>query len=235
MDVLILCGGMGTRLKDVSGELPKPMVEVCGRPFLELLVDYVRGYGFRRIIFCTGYRGEYIEEYFSGKDSGFVFSRETTPLGTAGAIKNAEGLIEGEDFIVLNGDSFCDVDLAGFSQFHRRKGGICSVVVVKTSDVSDYGSVEFTDDGRITGFFEKKGGKDGYVNAGVYCFRRDVLEEIPQGSACSMEYELLPSILNRGVYGYVCDGSLYDIGTPSRLARARQELYDILTRHRKEE
>ena len=230
IDAVVLCGGMGSRLKGVSARLPKPMVEVAGSPFLKILYDYIRQSIEGTIVLCTGYGADYIEQYFTeGGYNRVVFSREDRPLGTAGAIKNAEALIGGEDFFVLNGDSFCPVGLYRFYRFHRESGGLCSMVVATVDDCSDYGTVVTDDKGRLVGFREKEGRSvKGCVNAGIYLFKREVLERIPKGRSCSLEYELIPAIMDEGIYCYCTDAPLYDIGTPERLELARKELPALL-------
>ncbi len=124
MDVIILCGGLGMRLRDVVGDRPKSMAEISGRPFLDILVDYVARYGFTHFILCTGFKGDLIKRYYKNKRGRLIFvvSDEDQPLGTAGAIKNAESFIESDMFLVLNGDSLCEIDIEDFIKFHIGKG-----------------------------------------------------------------------------------------------------------------
>ena len=220
MDVVILCGGAGTRLRSVVQDRPKPMAEIAGRPFLALLVEYVSHHGFRRFIFCTGYKGDWIERYYEKEEGRLccLFSREEVPLGTAGAIKKAESLIRSETFLVLNGDSWCEVDLEEFVRFHRVKGAVLSMVSASVESSSGYGMIELDNDQSVLRFGEKtnKPGKT-LINAGIYLFQKEVLREIPEGRKWSLEYDLFPGRVKRGFYGFVTEQRLLDLGTPERL------------------
>ena len=147
LDVLILCGGFGTRLKEIEKGRPKPMVEVHGHPFLDILIQYVSSHGFRRFILCTGFKSEVIEQYFSGKNDGntYVISREQEALGTGGGIKNAETCILSSPFMVLNGDSICRINLKDFIEFHGVNKATASMVLATADDVRGYGSVAIND------------------------------------------------------------------------------------------
>jgi NDP-sugar pyrophosphorylase family protein len=150
-----------------------------------------------------------------------VISDELTPLGTAGTIKNAEELIHSEPFLVMNGDSFCSVDLAQFYEFHSLKEAFTSIVVVKSEDPADYGSVLLDQSQRIIGFEEKgRAGEGGHVNAGIYFFRQEILSLIPANTEYSLEYELFPRLVERDSYAFVSHEQLIDIGTPQRYERA---------------
>lgn len=223
-DVAILCGGLGTRLRGVLDDRPKPMVEIEGRPFLDILIDHLAKYGATHFILCTGYKGDFIKRYYERKEGRlkFIISEEKKPLGTAGALKHAELLIGSDPFLVLNGDSFCEVDLKGFLRFHTEKKALLSVAVTPFEDSRDYGAIQLNGDQKITHFSEKdSAGGVRLINAGVYFFSRNVLKEIPQGRKQSLEYDLIPKILNKGVYGYKTDSPLLDIGTAERLEKAR--------------
>jgi len=225
VDVAILCGGAGTRLSPVLRDLPKPMAPIHDGPFLDILVRHVAKFGFHRILLLAGYKGEVIESYFGAKDDGldYVVSREPEPLGTGGALKFAEAEIQSDSFLLLNGDSFCATDLAGFLDFHYLHGSMASMVLASVEDTGDYGAVDLDEDSRIRGFREKKPGA-GLINAGIYGFRREVLERLPGGKTVSLEYELFPKLITEGLYGQVTTQRLFDIGTPERLEIARNYL-----------
>ncbi|MEW6376165.1 MAG: nucleotidyltransferase family protein [Thermodesulfobacteriota bacterium] len=223
-DVAILCGGLGTRLRGVLDDRPKPMAEIEGRPFLDILIDHIAKYGATHFILCTGYKGNFVKRYYERKEGKlkFIISEEKKTLGTAGAIKHAELFIGSNPFLVLNGDSFCEVDMKDFFRFHTEKKAFLSVAVTPVEDSKDYGVIQLDRDQKITHFSEKKmAGGSGLINAGVYFFSRKVLKEIPSGKKQSLEYDLIPKILNKGVYGYKTDSPLLDIGTAERLQKAR--------------
>ncbi len=221
-DAILICGGLGTRLKTVLGQLPKPLVEVNGRPFLDYLVDDLIATGVSRIIFSSGYRAQVIREHYSNRrDAEFVFSEETSPLGTAGALKLAESRVRSEVFLAMNGDSYCAINYKNFLESHRRRKARASLALVEVTDASDYGGVRMDDAGWIRNFAEKTTAGRGRVNAGIYLFSREVFASIPAGQPCSLEREVFPTLLETGVAGYLVNAALYDIGTPERLERAR--------------
>ena len=131
IDVAILCGGFGKRLQRVVKDIPKPMAKIKHRPFLSILIDFIASYGFRRFILCTGYKADIIEGYYSQRynNLSIEFSREEKPLGTGGAIKNAENYIKSSPFLVVNGDSFCKINLREFVSFHFKKDSLISIAV----------------------------------------------------------------------------------------------------------
>ena len=229
---ILLVGGKGTRLQPVVSSKPKPLARVGDIPFLELLVVQLRSQGIERMIMSTGHLADQIEATFGdgGRwNSDIRYSRESQPLGTAGAVKFAEGYLEGSsDFIVVNGDSFIEVDFAEFLRFHRQHGGIVSMAVHKVPDAARYGTVHMDASKRITGFSEKTGNTSpGMINAGVYLFQRSALELIPEGPS-SLEKDVFPKLLAQGMYALEQDGIFIDIGTPEDYARAQelcQKLY----------
>ena len=222
-DVLILVGGKGTRLNSVIKDRPKPMADINGRPFLDKLIEYVSSFGQNRFILCAGHMAEYLTNYYQGVNlpHEIVLSIESSTLGTGGAVKNAEKLILTDNFLVMNGDSFCPVDLTDFEAFHCRKKAQISMAVVKSEDVRDYGLIGFDESQRIVKFEEKKYNLEkGYINAGVYIFSKSILAEIPRNNKCSLEEDFYPSIIGKKFFAYIVDGDLVDIGTPARYSFA---------------
>jgi NDP-sugar pyrophosphorylase family protein len=222
---VLLVGGLGTRLRSVVPSAPKPMASVGDRPFLELLVRQLQCQGIRRLVMCTGYLAGQIEDEFGdgrGLDVEIEYSKETAPLGTAGALKLAQPLLtEGSDFLVLNGDSFLEVDFARLLCFHREHGGLVTMAVVPVPNAQRYGTVKVGPGGRVEGFTEKTGSTaPGLVNAGVYLFRKAIFEHIPDGPA-SLERDVFPKIFSQGVFALEQDGMFIDIGTPEDYARAQ--------------
>jgi NDP-sugar pyrophosphorylase family protein len=222
---VLLVGGMGTRLQAMLPSTPKPMARVGNMPFLELLVLQLRSQGIRQLVMCTGHLADQIEEEFGdGHKWGVAidYSRESRPLGTAGAVKFAEcHLQQVSDFLVMNGDSFLELDFRQFIRFHREHGGLMSMAVRKVPDATRYGTVELDRHDRVIGFREKAGAQvPGIINGGVYVFKRAVLDEIPQGPA-SFEKDIFPCLLERGVYAFEQRGMFIDIGTPEDYTRAQ--------------
>ncbi len=230
IDAVILCGGMGTRLQDVLNDKPKPMADFQNRPFLDLLIDYVGNFGFKRFILCSGYKGDLIKEYFEKKEGGktYVISQETSPLGTAGALKNAESRIHGDIFLAMNGDSFCPIDLNSFLNFHQFKNALASVALAPIEDANDYGGVVLGENDEIISFDEKTDASPSdWVNAGIYIFNKEVFNYIPPRKKVSLEHEIFPSLTGKGLFGFTSHSQLLDIGTPDRLELARKILIDF--------
>ncbi len=225
MPAVLLVGGMGTRLRSVLPSTPKPLARVGNLPFLQLLVLQLRSQGIRRIVLCTGHLAEQIEEEFGDGRKWHVefdYSKELKPLGTAGAVKFAERYLQNvSDFLVMNGDSFLELDFQKFVRFHRERGSVISMAVRRVSDASRYGSVQLDTNHRVLGFSEKTSNSvPGIVNGGVYVFNRAVLEQIPEGPS-SLEKDIFPKALELGVYALDQQGMFIDIGTPEDYARAQ--------------
>ncbi|OGX29412.1 MAG: hypothetical protein A2879_03345 [Omnitrophica WOR_2 bacterium RIFCSPHIGHO2_01_FULL_49_10] len=230
IDVVILCGGKGERLKGVVKDRPKPMADISGRPFLDILIEHLRGCGFRRFILCAGYKGEMIKDYYAKKPglSEIMTVLEGNPLGTGGAIKNAGPTVKSNPFLVANGDSFCSIDYRDLVRFHYEKKALYTVAVVKIKENQDGGLVSLDSQDRVTGFNEKTESRGaGYVNAGVYLLDKEVLNVIKSGEKVSMEYDVFPKLTGRGFYGYPVDGGLTDIGTPERYRKAQELLKNV--------
>jgi NDP-sugar pyrophosphorylase family protein len=220
----VLCGGYGTRLRPVLADRPKSMALISGTPFLQLLLDRLKSQGVSDVIFGTGYMAEKIESYF-GSGNKFAmrirYSRENEPLGTGGALKLAEPLIS-DPVLVLNGDSYVEWKLIPLLELFTAKKADIVVVLQAVADVTRYGSVTLNQEGRLTEFIEKgiRAGP-GLINAGVYLLRKQIVCDLPTGKAISLEREVFPGLLRRGVYGLVCTGLFIDIGIPEDFNRAQ--------------
>jgi len=230
---VLLVGGLGTRLRSVLPSTPKPMARVGKRPFLELLIRQLRSHGIRRLVMCTGYLGDEIEKDFgngSSFDVSIEYSKENSPLGTAGAIKHAAPLLDDVDhFFVANGDSFMEADFQQLLEIHRRAGVLLTMAVTRLRNQGRYGTVETRDNGLVSAFLEKTSNQEiGLVNTGIYVFDRKLLSVIPDGP-CSLEKDVFPVLLPRGVRAVEQSGMFIDIGIPEDYARA-QEMAEALYR-----
>jgi len=230
---VLLVGGMGTRLRSVCPALPKPLAPIGNQSFLHLLVRQLRSQSIKRVVMCTGHLADQIESQFGdGHDWGMEiqYSKEMYPRGTAGAIKLADRYLAcGGKFLVLNGDSFLDVDFSELIDFHRRHGGLVTIAGCRVANTMRYGTVCIDTSNRVTAFKEKTGVQTpGLVNSGVYVFSPSILEHIPDGAA-SLERDIIPRLLHLGVYALEQQGLFIDIGTPDDYYRAR-EIYDDLDR-----
>lgn len=224
INAVILCGGQGLRLRPLIHDRPKSMASINRRPFLDILIKRLVQYGIKRLILCVGYKAGMIFDYYANKKSSLeiVYSHETRPLGTGGALKKAKKLINSETFLAMNGDTICDINLNSFLRFHIRKGALLSMALVRAEQSSDFGSVSLDKNSRITGFQEKKDGETaGLVNAGIYFMEKDIFLRMPGKERFSLEGDLFPGILNFKCYGFVNNhGFMLDIGTPQRYRQA---------------
>jgi len=230
---LLLVGGRGTRLRSIVPSMPKPLAPVGDRPFLELLIRQLRIQHIRNVVLCTGYQAEQIKHIFgdgSKLDVAIEYSRELEPMGTAGAVRLARRYLQQLDgFLVLNGDSFLEIDFRRLIDFHYTHGGVATIAAVAVPNADRYGAIATDTNGRITTFAEKSGEPGpGLINAGIYVFGMKVLEHIPEGPA-SLERDVLPNLLSHGAYAFEQHGMFIDIGTPADYARA-QQLYDRLSK-----
>jgi NDP-sugar pyrophosphorylase family protein len=240
VQALVLAGGLGKRLRAAYANGPKSLAPVGGRPFLDYLMRWLQISGFSDIVLCVGYKTEQIQErYQDGRHWGLriSYSLEKEPLGTAGAIKNAEVLLQVDTFLVLNGDSFTDVPLRELIQFHRRRKGLATLTLAPAPEESRYGSVRMNASGEILGFLEKDSGgamddKRGrrWINGGVYAFQKELLSVIPPGRPVSLETEIFPQLVGHRFCGFPTDGYFIDIGVPADYRRAQKEFRERFSR-----
>jgi len=231
MKALILAGGFGTRLKDEVKNVPKPMASILGKRFLEYQINSLMQYDVKDIILAVHYMANKIKSYF-GNGSRFgvkiTYSEEKTPLGTAGAIKNAEKFIDGS-FLVLNGDSYSDMDLRRFLEFHKANGSGCTIGLIKSKNPLHYGNV-IMDGSRIKRFSEKENlSEERLVNMGAYLFEPAVLDFIEPNKKVSLEEEIFPRLSEKGrLYGYAHEGYFIDIGRPETYRQFKKDMLETL-------
>lgn len=224
MQAILLAGGLGTRLRSVVSDRPKPMALIGEKPFMEYVVHELSRHGITDIIFAVGYKGSMVEEYF-GDGSRFAapdgqpltirYAYEEELLGTAGAIKNAGKLVTEDTFFVLNADTFYQIDYGRLVRLQQEAGLSMALVLREVPDVSRYGQAVL-DGSRLAGFNEKTTqSRPGTINGGVYLMRRELLADIPEGKV-SLENEMIPRWLSEGraLGGFVNDGYFIDIGIP---------------------
>jgi D-glycero-alpha-D-manno-heptose 1-phosphate guanylyltransferase len=224
MKAILLAGGKGTRLQSVISNLPKPMAPVAGKPFLEYLLLQLKSFDVHDIILSVGYKKDSIISFFSNGskwDINITYVPENVPLGTGGAIQEALRFIDDEYILVLNGDSYINVDITQYIHWHFQKRCKASIVITKMDDTSRYGTVELDREDRINNFIEKEKSKEpGWINAGVYLFHRSVFQNKSPLKFCSLEKEILPNLIEKGLYGHRCRGAFIDIGIPESFNRA---------------
>ena len=222
---VILAGGLGTRLRSVVADRPKVMAEVRGQPFLTYLLEQLAQAGFKHTVLCTGYLGEQVKATFGDTYSSLhlEYSQESSPLGTAGALQLALPLFQSDRVLVVNGDSFCHANLREFWAWYTAKGAEAALLLTQVADTKRYGRVQVEPSGQVLKF-EEKGDTEGagWINAGIYLLERRLLSTIPKSRAVSLETEMFPKWIERGLYGYCSPGRFLDIGTPESYAIAEQ-------------
>ena len=229
-DAVILVGGLGTRLRPLTLSAPKPMLPTAGVPFLEHLISRLREAGITHVVLGTSYRAEVFESYFGdgsrfGVELECVVEREA--LGTGGGIRNVAGSLREDTVLVFNGDNMIGVDLTDFADTHRASGADVTLCLTKVDDPRAYGCVPTDPDGRVQAFLEKDPDPvTDQINAGLYAFRRSVIDTIPTGRPVSVEKETFPGLLASGavVRGYVTTGYWRDFGTPADFVRGSADL-----------
>jgi NDP-sugar pyrophosphorylase family protein len=229
MQAVILAGGLGTRLGPLTRTVPKPMVPVAGRPYLEHQLRELARQDVTDVVLLTGYLGEQIEDYFGdGRPLGLRlrYRREATPQGTGGALRDAADLLA-DSFLLIYGDSYLPIDYAAVLR-RLDESGAAGVAVVydNREDTNVRNNVAVSPDGVVTRY--AKGAADPdlrYVEAGVLAFRREVLGRLPPSGPASLEADLYPGLVARGeLAAFVTGQRFYDIGTPERLALIEQVL-----------
>lgn len=237
IDTVILAGGLGTRLRSVLPDRQKVLADVGGRPFLGKLIDFYAAAGTPRIVLALGYRSADVEQFIARYRGTLklVISVEPQPRGTAGALRHALPSLQSDTVLVANGDSFADVDLAALVRFHRARRSAITLALAHVAEVSRYGQVVFEENGMVSGFLEKPPAEDGqiagYISAGIYLIDRKVISEIAVDRSVSLEREIFPQWMGRGMFALAGDVSFIDIGTPDSWAAAG-EFFTALERKR---
>ena len=235
MQALILAGGKGTRLRPLTMHTPKPIVPIANRPFLLYQLELLKRADVRDVILSLSYQPQKIEDRLGdGTDYGvrISYTVEALPLGTAGAYRNAAGLIS-KTTVVLNGDVLTDIDLNEVIQFHRERGAAATIVLTPVPNPTAYGLVETDGEGKVRRFLEKPKPDEvtcDTINAGIYILEPRVLDYIPEGEPFMFEYGVFPQLLERGepFYAYIWRGYWRDIGTS---ASYREANMDVLAGH----
>ncbi len=233
MKALILAGGEGTRLRPLTYTIPKPLLPICNRPFLEHQLRLMRSHGITDAMLLTGYLAGAFDpfiERMAAEGIRLEVVREDSPLGTAGAVRNVLDRFDGAT-IVFNGDVLTDLDLGALVAAHRGAGAVATLTLTPVADAGPYGLVPLDDAGRVTGFLEKPppevARRGGLINAGTYVLEPQALADVPPGRMWSFERQVFPGLVERGapVYGFASESYWLDIGTPERYLQAQ---WDVL-------
>ena len=223
IDIVILAGGLGTRLRSVLSDRPKVLAPIGTRTFLDILLERLASFGARRVILSLGHLADevtaHLKSYRGSMD--IVCSVEPAPMGTAGAIRFVASYVKSKTVLILNGDSLVGADLCAFVEAHRTSRAIGSVLCVRVPDSARYGTVEIDANGRIAAFREKTGSTvPGAINAGVYLADRPLLGRVCDGAGASLERDVFQVLPPGTLAAYVGDFPFIDIGVPEDLARA---------------
>jgi D-glycero-alpha-D-manno-heptose 1-phosphate guanylyltransferase len=228
-DLILLTGGLGTRLREVIGENQKVIANVDGVPFLLLLLQYVYKQGFRRVVLALGYHADHviqiIEHSNLPKDLEVIFSVETARLGTAGAIRLASQYIKSKTVFIQNGDSFCDIDYQKMLEHHNAKDADVTVAVSQANDRKDVGMIQLDQFSNIISFSEKDNLIDGlYESSGIYIMNQSAINVIPLNEEFSIEEDFFAKKVFKKFIGYVSMSKALDIGTKERFTQAQTAL-----------
>ncbi len=230
MEAIVLAGGLGTRLKKLVSDVPKPMAPVGGKPFLSYILRWLNQNGITHVIFSVGYKWEtiqkvYGEEYLSMRLS---YSVEKSPLGTGGAIALAMKKVKENEVFIINGDTFFNINLKEFRDLHIKKNREVSLALKPMENFDRYGKVELDNGNRIIKFLEKQPTPKGLINAGIYLVDKNSNRFFPPTEKFSFEKDFLETKLDKlNMGGYVADKYFIDIGIPDDYTRAQTELINI--------
>lgn len=228
MEAIILAGGLGTRLREILPDTPKPMAPIVGRPFLEILLFSLSRKGFTRVILSLGFMAIKISDYFGKRYAGMdlVYVVEDIPLGTGGAIRLALPICEEDHVFIFNGDTFLDLEIGAVEQLWQNNGNPI-IVGRQVSDTARYGRL-LTENNYVKGFSEKGVGGPGLINAGCYVFGRGQLDCIPLNKPFSLESEFLVKLVAKAeVEVFITEGLFIDIGIPADYVLGQVLLADL--------
>lgn len=227
VSAIIMAGGYGTRLKELTKELPKPMIPVAGRPTLEYIVDHLDGHGIEEAAMALHYLSHVITGHFGDRRGNVRFHYSFAPEdhGTAGAVRRASRYVSDNPLLVVSGDVLSNFDLSALLEEHFSRGSRFTIGLTKVNDPSQYGVARTDENGRIVGFVEKPQNypeKSCWVNAGIYVMDRSILPLIPAEQFFDISRNLIPRMMEQGIdiHGSKLDGHWFDIGTPETLDEA---------------
>jgi dTDP-glucose pyrophosphorylase len=231
---VILAGGKGTRLGEITRAVPKPMLPIAGdQPFLDYLLEMIERHGYEDIILLGGYLGEVLEAAYDGRRISGARIRvllEKAPLGTAGALTVAREKLDPR-FVMMNGDAFFDINLRALEQASRQSGAMATLALRSVPDAARFGRV-IEERGKVVAFLEKDPSRPGpgIINGGVYVLKREILDLVVN-LPCSLEQDVFPALVERGeICGLTFDGYFLDIGLPETLEQGHRELPNVRER-----
>jgi D-glycero-alpha-D-manno-heptose 1-phosphate guanylyltransferase len=230
-EAIILAGGLGTRLRSVVADLPKCMAPVDGKPFLAFVIAYLRREGINRFIFSLGYKSEVITTWLDNEYPYLekIYVIEETPLGTGGGIKLACKKVNGENVIVVNGDTIFNISISHLMDLHINKNAECTLALKPLTNFSRYGTVEINRQLAITKFNEKQYCESGLINGGIYAVNTQALLNKNLADSFSFEKDYLEKyIAQQKFYGFESDGYFIDIGVPEDYLKFKEYYHFVL-------
>jgi len=220
VEAIVLAGGLGTRLRSVVSDVPKPMAPINDKPFLEYILEFLNHQNIKKVILSVGYKWEVIKDYFGNKykDIELVYNIEKEQLGTGGAIKDSLKLVENNNVYVLNGDTFFDVDLSNM----ELKDNLIEIALKPMKNFDRYGVVEIDENGYIQNFKEKSYYNQGFINGGIYLLKREIFDDFNLPKKFSFEEFLENNFKNLKAKGKIFDGYFIDIGIPEDYEKVKR-------------
>jgi D-glycero-alpha-D-manno-heptose 1-phosphate guanylyltransferase len=232
IQTILLCGGLGSRLKNLYPDLPKALVPVAGKPFLEWQIGWLASQGIKKIHLAAGYKAKLLHEWLAISGSAkfsrltFSFSEEPAPLGTGGGLAYAAKQIKASSFLALNGDTLLpSIALNNFIKFCEGATFEAIIAVVKVKESSRFGTINFDENCRLRSFNEKSQNGDSWINAGIYFFKNFSLNNLQFPKSFSIEKDFFPAMLKENKIGvFPVEGELFDMGTPEGIRELTQFL-----------
>lgn len=230
---IIIAGGLGTRLRPLTYNRPKPIIPVANKPFVIHQIELLKKYGINEVVLNLHYLSDSIKLIFGdGKELGVKidYSIEEEPLGTAGAVKNAQKFFTNEDIIIVfNGDVLTDIDISEVINFHKKNGAHATIALTRVEDPTHYGLVMTDALGRVQKFLEKPSWEHvttNTINAGIYVLNASIFNDVPANAIYSFERDLYPKLLADGkkVFGFISDAYWLDIGSPEKYLKAHKDI-----------
>ena len=215
MEYILLAGGRGTRLSTVVNDRPKPLALINGKPFITIILDKIINYSCEKIFITVSFKGDMFEKCLGNNYKGIplIYIHEKTPLGTGGAVLNAFRFLSKEKAIIINADTFLDLNYSKFIKYSIDKEfSLCATKVDKSER---YGLLNISKDSRVLGFFEKQKDCAGYINSGVYMFSKSIIDLFKDIKYCSLETKILKDLSDqKKLFAFICDSYFIDIGIP---------------------
>ncbi|RPG17971.1 MAG: hypothetical protein CBC84_001870 [Pelagibacteraceae bacterium TMED124] len=223
MEYILLAGGRGTRLREIVNDRPKPLALINGRPFITIILDRIIKYSCEKIFITVSFKGDMFKKYLGSNYKGvpLKYIYEKSPLGTGGAVLNAFRFLSREKAIIINADTFLDLNYSKFIKYGTDKDYLLCATKVENSE--RYGLLNISKDSKVLGFFEKQKNCSGYINSGVYMFNKSIIDLYKNIDNCSLETKILKDLTDQNkLFAYKCNSFFIDIGIPKDFLNAQK-------------